>query len=554
MPATTRTPKTPLRRTRSFDGHSDSYSSDGGGGRPAFLSFRARQFNVTPEAIDGISPRELKLGTHNPNQARPTWSPSPTRDTPNGAELQTPVLCPDETTTNVSTNLSFVSNDTPCSSVRAPRAKPRSPSRNGQVLVNKIRTLQRKLEESENENNTMKTQIKQIQEKQEIQEKQFQQVQEEHDRRLSTHTTHMEVDEQDESISSNHSADETIIQDAMTQIQSGVNQLERSLRRLSRSGSLVGSTIGSTVGSFQKQYDLGRSTQSTQSSRSRSSSAANSTAATETNGAARSSTATATHLQLQGDVVCGHGTPSWWSRLQCGDMVDGRDKDRVWYVARVASIEQCHTSSSDRKRNTRRRRRRRSSGAATEEMDNQDQEEDDFRVLISFDGWSSDWDIWVHSESDIAELAPRGTHVDVTTHRTAEEEEKAENRARGGPTFDMEMDNANNVSLIPAEEEDEEDGVNLSRGSTQVGGTPEQQRSMNSWGGDSLSPVEYVQSLGGSSRIENSEPQSCSQSKRRSGRSSSSESMHRKKLSMLRHEIMILPDGGGRDELKWRVE
>ena len=399
----------------------------------------------------------------------------------------------------------MVSNDTP-PSVRGPR--------NGQVLVGKIRDLQRQLEQSEKENATMKTQIKDLQDhhqqqqqqqQQRHQQEQRQQQQrpepeqglkrlpedptEDHERRMSTNT--LQGSDDDDSMTSdntNTSADETIVQGALSQIQSGVYQLEKSLRRLSKGGA-----------SFQKELDLGGST-----------------------GCSTAASSSTTPTFPLGDVFCGHGTPLWWSRLECGDMVDGRDKDRAWYAACVESIETCENEmENDIENGTR--------STSTP-----------VRVLISFQGWSSDWDIWVHSKRDIAELAPRGTHVRLSS---VEEEAKAMARRQNQHTHqkaqsesssvgnglikdeeegEEDHDDAHNVSDIPTDEDDEEDGVDLSRGSTQVGNTPQRASSLKSWGGSdgSLSPVEYVHSLGGSSS---------------------------RRGSMLRHEMLVvLPGDEGR--------
>jgi hypothetical protein len=481
------TPKTPLRRTRSFD--DESYHS---GTRPAFLSFRQRQFSnsLTPSSIDGITPIQNKTNYINNSWSRQKvqqqrkgcypvpaelklhqWSPVP-NTTPHGSELQTPVLIPSESPID---NSSII--DTP-PSIHGPE--------NGQALVGKIRNLQSQLERSEKEKNEMKEYIRGLQQQNKEMEKEMaqreekkatQEREEEEDRRVNHRlSTNSHEDEENESISSdNNSADETIIQCAMTQIQSGVYQLEKSLRRLSKGGSLSGSTGGSW--SSDHQTDFGGSGR---------------TASSTTDGNNKNNIESA-------DVVCGHGTPSWWSRLQCGDMVDGRDKDRAWYAACVESIESCNNNEID------------------EQVDHGSQESNNqFRVLISFEGWSSDWDIWLHSKNDIAELAPRGTHVNLS--------ESEINNKSAVENEDDEVDvEENNVSTVTSEE----DGVNLSR--TQVGSTPEhlhQRSPMKSWvNDDSLSPVEYVQSLGGSSG------------------------------STLRHEIMILQDGRSASlNLKeWRV-
>ena len=59
------------------------------------------------------------------------------------------------------------------------------------------------------------------------------------------------------------------------------------------------------------------------------------------------------------------------------------------------------------------------------------------------------------------------------------------------------------VSIMPDDED--ENGVNLSRGSTEVGSTTPNERLVKSWDlNQSLSPVEYLHSLGGSSRMESS--------------------------------------------------
>ena len=449
------TPRTPLRRTRSFDGH-QSYNSNSSVSQPGFLSFRARQFgnSITPTSIDNITPIQRAL---------PLWSPEPT-PIKDGTEHKTPILCPsqspgDNHNSNLSMNSSFISNDTPPQSTNSVRGVA-----NGGILVGKIRDLQRQLSISEKEKEDMQQQIKVLQEKEKESNTKLTTIALRHStteeiinsRRSSTgsSTNNTINEEQNCSISSsNLSTDETMIQNAMTSINSGVNQLQGALRRLSRSG---GSIAGST-GSYQKHLDLGNSTNST-----------NSTGTTGT-------------TLLHGDVVCGHGTPSWWSRLQCGDMIDGRDKDREWYVACVESIESC----------------------------NNDGDEEQFRILISFEGWSSEWDIWLHSERDVAELAPRGTHV-CFTHK--EENDKLHCQQNNTDIEDIEdvndeednqdnkdnTDNEHNVSLAPAEDDDD---VNLSNGSTQIGETPEQRRRNNSatksWNND-LSPVEYVQSLGGS--------------------------------------------------------
>ena len=503
-------PRTPLRRTCSFDSRHDGSNSGGNSGpRPGFLSFRARQFqSLTPSSIDGVTPTQRAL---------PLWSPLPTPQQ-DGTKLKTPVLQPSQTpgsnnsSCSISINDSFISNDTPPQSTKSVRG-----AANGGILVGKIRELQRQLTESEKEKENMRTQLQLLQQLQKEKNSRSKHnspsnqrnydnhgnqhmeqrmttttvavhqdnhvVDERDSRRLSTNT----LREEDCSVSSDQSADETMIQGAMSQIQSGVNQLEGALRRLSRSGSLGGSTR-----SFQKHFDdLSRSTKSTTT-------AATTTATTTINAAAHtagggnSAAAEATSSTwLQGDVVCGHGTPSWWSELQCGDMVDGRDKDREWYVACIESIETCNISDDDTR------------GSGDEKNP-----EEMFRVLISFEGWSSEWDIWLHSERDIAELAPRGTHVRLTCEEKEEDDKcrRQQQRQQQRQQLLQEeeeekmVEDDHNMSLAP---ENEDDG-NVSRGSTQIGGTPEQQRtSTKSWDHD-LSPVEYVQSLGGSSRMDGS--------------------------------------------------
>ena len=475
------TPKTPLRRTRSFNG-SDSYPSTSSSPRPGFLSFRARQFgaSLTPSSIEGISP----AGTHKPQNdyhhnlrhslplARPIWSPSPT---PHGCELKTPVLYPSKSPDrrHMLSNASFVStnSDTP-GSVRGVG--------NGGILVGKIRELQKKLEDSEKENKDIRTQLRELQEgstqtgsdddNNDNGNNDNDNDNEEHRRRLSTNTS---LRDNNDSMSSDQSAasvDETIIQGAMTSIQTGVNQLDRALRRLSRSGSLGGS------GSFQSKASTSSLTSST---------------TLQVKDTIQPPCNATTTGFIQGDVICGHGTPSWWSSLQCGDMVDGRDKDREWYAASIESIEACGDSDSG--------------------------EDEQFRVLVSFEGWSSEWDLWLHSERDIAELAPRGTHLNVSESKKRSNQEREfvlvvkerERRKEMVEDDEDEDENKNDelreegMSIMPDDED--ENGVNLSRGSTEVGSTTPNERLVKSWDlNQSLSPVEYLHSLGGSSRMESS--------------------------------------------------
>ena len=110
------------------------------------------------------------------------------------------------------------------------------------------------------------------------------------------------------------------------------------------------------------------------------------------------------HISLR-DAVCGHGTPRWWSRLKVGDAVDARDKDRQWYAAKILKVQECE-SSKDCPRAT---LSRRNHAPARSELWKSDVLST--RVLIRFDGWSPEWDIWLHSIDDVAELAPRGLHV-----------------------------------------------------------------------------------------------------------------------------------------------
>ena len=187
---------------------------------------------------------------------------------------------------------------------------------------------------------------------------------------------------------------------------------------------------------------------------------------------------------ILGDVVCGHGTPSWWARLQCGDMVDGRDKDRRWYAACVERIEG----------------KRKLGGGDNNDRDSKCSSPRgdgrlEFRVKISFEGWSSDWDIWLHSQKDIAELAPRGTHVKMSLMPPPVTHENFQLSSRGSSTHATPRTSA--AAETPPSSSDASDDVDVSTDLSSAAGSEGTPRCdsgvKESWDlNSSLSPVEFA--------------------------------------------------------------
>ena len=78
------------------------------------------------------------------------------------------------------------------------------------------------------------------------------------------------------------------------------------------------------------------------------------------------------------NVFCGHGTPEWCKKLNNGDAIDVRDSNRKWYKAIIV----------DKKEG-----------------------EQDCKIKVHFFGWHDDWDLWMDTELDLANLAPLGFHT-----------------------------------------------------------------------------------------------------------------------------------------------
>ena len=407
--------------------------------------YRARQFNQswnrgTPEYIEGLDVSTPYMHQTPAGKPRLDWTPSPDHVLSGRAvrasmdsDAPTPVLRPEQA--------SFLSPDYSSTNDSIDSARGCG---NGEILVGKIRELQQRLEASEREKEMMKDQIKALKagnipvarnvvggggdesEAETVYESDHDSMSATLERSKETPRGSMSDDEGLDSSrksldfqgkqakdtgsgcgppghenlapslassgsSSDAMSDDQMIQ-AMSKITHGVHQLEGALRRhLSLS---TGSTSSSS-------HNFALTNGSDSSDRQMRSSSRNNSAGQDLAGSLGAS-----GEMLLCDVICGHGTPLWWSRLQCGDVVDGRDKDRRWYIARIESIEgredqHCSEASKRAKCSA---SPRASPG---------------FRVKISFEGWSSDWDIWLHSQKDVAELAPRGTHVELAGARIA---------------------------------------------------------------------------------------------------------------------------------------
>ena len=435
----------------------------------AVARYRARQFNQswsrsTPEHIGGVECGTPYLHQTPAGKPRLDWTPSPT--TAAGGDcggassgdsgMPTPVLRPEQTPCS-----SDISMDDSIDSVRGVG--------NGGILIGKIRELQRQLDAVEKEKNDMKSQIEALKAGNQLlllggsvrvdhgsdiqgdQDDQGDSIDYDDAREDGGHIVHATQedslessrrsldfrDDGDEdrddgigrsgtvhgdegtdgvalaatsgssnSVNSVNSVmgDDQMIQ-AMSKITHGVHQLEGALRRHLSSSTRSSASASSTTSSSSSNGEgrrfalTGLSSDHPEHLNLRRSSTASSVG--DTMAGSRSSSTMGGTVMLLGDVVCGHGTPTWWARLRCGDMVDGRDKDRRWYAACIEKIGGGEDLGE-------------SNGSGQEGKCPSPRAQNGplgFRVKISFEGWSSDWDIWLHSQKDIAELAPRGTHV-----------------------------------------------------------------------------------------------------------------------------------------------
>ena len=156
---------------------------------------------------------------------------------------------------------------------------------------------------------------------------------------------------------------------------------------------------------------------------------------------------------LHPDVFCGHGTPAWCTTLQIGDKLDARDSNRKWYKSVI--VDKKYEGST-------------------------------CKIKIHFIGWNEDWDLWMDTTLDIANLAPSGVHTeeehDVVkkdhVEESSKEEETVEVMLNSGASSKQEEndddddDDGNTSSKLQSHQDDDDRHQSHSPGGMEISLSP----------------------------------------------------------------------------------